>query len=173
MTEATERLAFWLMPETQARECFVSIIEKLAFRFHAPIFDPHVTLVGAIANDDKTRRVFRDLIVAPKYELEIEGIHFSERYTQTLFVRFHLSDELRELRRALGQALGLEIADDLDPHLSLLYKEMPQPQLEELTRSIMIPFERTSFEGLKLIAHPPTVTRRDDVDAFREIERRG
>jgi 2'-5' RNA ligase len=169
----TERLAFWLMPGTQARKFFATIIEKLSLRFHAPVFEPHVTLLGAIANDDKTRRVFRDLIVAPKYDLEIEGIHFSERYTHTLFVRFHLSEELRELHRALGHALALEIANDFGPHVSLLYKEMPHPALEELARRIRIPFQRASFEGLKLIAHPPTVARREDVEAFREIDRRG
>ena len=170
---ATEKLAFWLIPETQAREFFATIIGELARRFDAPVFEPHLTLLGAIANDDKTRRVFRNLIVAPNYALEIAGIHFSERHTQTLFVRFHLSEKLRELHRALGQALDLENTDDFDPHLSLLYKEMPLAQLEELARNIKLPFQRVSFAGLKLIAHPPTVTRREDVKAFREIERRG
>ena len=173
MTRTTERLAVWLMPGTQAREFFATIIGELALRFDAPVFEPHLTLGGAIGNDHKTRRVFRDLIIAPNYELEVEGIRFSGRYTQTLFVRFHFSDELRELRRALGQALDLENADDFDPHLSLLYKEIPLPELEALTRSIRIPFQRASFEGLRLIAHPPTVTRREDVEAFHEIERRG
>jgi 2'-5' RNA ligase len=168
----TDRLAFWLMPGARARESFATIIGELALRLDAPVFEPHVTLLGAIPNDDKTRRVFRDLIIAPNYELEIDGIHFSRRYTQTLFVRFRLSEELRELCRALGQTLDLEIADDFDPHLSLLYKEMPLLQLEELARSIRVPFQRASFAGLKLIAHPPTITRRDDVQAFREIDRR-
>src|SRR6187551_3732627 len=101
---ATERLAFWLMPDTQAREFFATIIGELARQFDAPVFEPHLTLLGTIPNDDKTRRVFRNLIIAPNYELEIDGIHFSRRYTQTLFVRFRLSEELRELHRAPGQA---------------------------------------------------------------------
>ncbi len=166
-------LAFWLVPAPREREFFASLIEEFARRFDSPVFEPHLTLVGGIANHDRTLQAFRKRSVNARCELEIEGVHFSERYTKTLFVCFHLSDELRELRNAITQALDLESEDDFDPHLSLLYKKMPPAEQEELARSIKLPFQRASFEGLKLIAYPPTMTTRADVEAWREIDQRG
>jgi len=167
--DRTELIALWLLPAAPACEFFQSLVGELAGRFDAPTFEPHVTLLGGIANHDRTLQVFRKLLVPTRCELEIEGIHFSELYTKTLFVRFHLSDELRQLRGALAQSFESESGDDFDPHLSLLYKKMPHREQAELARSVKIPFPRATFEGMKLIAYPPKVTTRADVAAWREI----
>jgi 2'-5' RNA ligase len=137
------------------------------------VFEPHITLHGGIINHDRTLHVLRKLPVASSYELEMEGIFSSPKFTKTLFIRYRLSDELRELRSAIAQALDLESEDDFDPHLSLLYKEMPRREQEELVRSIKIPFQRATFAGLKLIAHPPKIMTRADVEVWREIGRYG
>ena len=170
MTTTTEMLAFWLTPAPRERAFFASIIRELAARFDAPAFEPHITLVGGIVNDDRTLHVFRTLPVAPSYQLKIEGTFSATKYTKTFFIRFHLSDELRELRSSIAQALDLESEDDFDPHLSLLYKKMPLSERKELGTSVKIPFQRVSFEGFKLMAHPPKITTRAEVEIWREIE---
>ena len=172
MVTRNEGLAFWLVPAPVVRDFFVSIIGELAARLDGPVFEPHLTLFGGIINHDRTMQVFRTLPIASSYHLEIEGIFSSTKYTKTLFVRFHLSDELRELRRAITDALDLEVGDDFDPHLSLLYKSMTPGEQEELARSIKIPFQQARFEGLKAIAHPAQIATRADVEAWREIGRR-
>ena len=116
---------------------------------------------------------FRQLSISTRCELEIEGVCFSDRYTQTLFVRFHLTEELRQLRGAVAQALHCEQEGDFMPHLSLLYKDMPQTEKEELANEIVIPFQSASFAGLTLIAHPAEIRTRADVEAWREISQRG
>ena len=172
MIDRTKLIAFWLLPAAPARQFFRSLIVELAARFDAPVFEPHLTLLGGIANHERALRALREVSVKTRCELRIEGVHFSERFTQTLFVRFYLSDELRRLSRVFAQALDLESGDDFDPHVSLLYKDMPVADKKELAGWIKISFEQASFEGLKLIAHPPTITTRADVEAWREIDQR-
>ena len=169
MEASPKQLAFWLRPAAREREFFQDLIERLAFQLDAPVFEPHLTLFGGVANRDRTLQLFRKFSIPTRCELEIEGVRFSERYTQTLFVRFHLSDKLSELRRALAEALELKPEDNFEPHLSLLYKEMPLQEKEELAKGITIPFQSVSFEGLKGIAHPPVIATRTDVEAWREI----
>lgn len=165
-------VAFWLVPAASTYEFFVALSRELADRFDAPRFEPHVTLHGGDIDRERALRVLCELPAAARYELEVEGIHSSPKYTKTLFVRFHLSVKLRQLRSALAEALDLESADNFDPHLSLLYKKIPQPAQEALASSIKIPFQQASFEGLKLIAHPPKITTRAEVEAWREIGQR-
>ncbi|MGI9086878.1 MAG: hypothetical protein ACR2HH_03910 [Chthoniobacterales bacterium] len=47
MSKVREPLAFWLVPAPPEREIFAQIIDQLAGRFHAPRFEPHLTLLSA------------------------------------------------------------------------------------------------------------------------------
>lgn len=163
MTPPPDLFALWLLPAPAEREHFASVIRELAAPLGAPIFEPHLTLRGAISTRAEALQLLAKLPRAERFEFQIEGIHFSERYTQTLFVRFHLDDELRRLREAVGAE------SEFDPHISLLYQEMPLAAKAELARGIVLPFTHVRFAGWKVIAHPPQITKRAEVEAWREI----
>lgn len=166
MTTPREALAVWLVPAAREREFFAGIIRDLATRFDAPVFAPHLTLHGGEMEPHRARAVLAKINAAESYELQVHEIGWCENYTKTLFVRFGLSAELRELRALVGEALSLDGTTQLDPHLSLLYKEMPLPAKEELAQTIKISFERITFDRMQLVAHPPRITRREDVEAW-------
>ena len=162
-----ERFAFWLEPAAEEKRFFASLIRDLAQRFDAPIFEPHLTLCGALSDHDHVLQLLRNVAARPRYELEIDSAQASEQFTKTLFVRLRSSMELHELRRAINRADG-----EFDPHLSLLYKEMPMVEKNALAKSIAIPFQRVTFTELSVIAHPEKISTREDVESWRVLARR-
>ena len=172
MDQTSQRLAFWLVPAAREQEFFDSLVLDLAIRFDAPIFEPHLTLCDGGLEEAAARKVLAEFPASPTYELDVGSIQVCARFTKTLFVRFRLSDELNQLRQSVGEALRLPKSADFDPHLSLLYKEMADEKKNELRETITLPFERVSFTGLALIAHPVKITTRADVEAWRVLARR-
>ncbi len=168
-----ERFAFWLEPASDEKTFLASLVRDLARRFDAPIFEPHLTLCGgALWDEQDALQVVRKLALRSTYELELDCIDVSERFTKTLFLRFRCSDKVNQLRQAIGETLHLPTESEFDPHLSLLYKEMEMAEKKELAGTITIPFQRISFAGLTLIAHPVEITTRADVEAWRTLARR-
>lgn len=172
MATPKQPLAFWLVPAPRENAFFAKIIEELATRFDAPVFEPHLTLHGGDVDPRRAADALQEMPAATRYQLEIEGIHASGEYIKTLFVRFRPSAELYQLRAALGEILDLESGDEFDPHLSLLYKRMPAHEKAILAENVQVPFEQTTFAGLKLIAHPPAVETRADVEAWHSLGER-
>lgn len=172
MSNPPDRLAFWLVPAAGEEEFFSSLIAQFAQRFDAPLFEPHLTLLGNVSDRLGAERAFRDVPIAGKYALEVAGIASSAKFTQTLFVRFQPSAKLRELRAALVAALGLKIEATFDPHLSLLYQEMPESAKAALVADVKVPFREVNFDSMRLIAHPPRITTRADVEVWRMLDQR-
>ena len=168
MKDETRMLAFWLLPASPAREYFQSLIEDLAQRFDAPAFEPHLTLYGA-PFDDAKYSLLPGMQLSGSVELEIEGIEFSEKYTKTLFVQFRLEAELTELSAAVARAFGNENGPELNPHLSLIYKTMPNAEKEELARTLQLPFNRVRFEVVKAVVTPSTIDSREGVESWRTV----
>jgi hypothetical protein len=61
---------------------------------------------------------------------------------------------------------------EFNPHLSLLYKEMPQDQKAAAASTVELPCERVAFDGLKAIVTPARIETREEVEAWRTIGER-
>ena len=169
MKDENRILALWLVPAPTAREFFHSLIAGLAQRFDAPAFEPHLTLFGT-AFDDAVDFHSLDAVPLPDFiELEVDGIEFSDRFTKTLFVRFERTAELMDLKDVVSRSLGDQNRDELDPHLSLLYRTMPNEQKAELARTITLPFDRVRFDSMKAIRTPATIESRAGVEAWQTL----
>ncbi len=167
-----ENIAFWLMPAAREQRFFATLIRNLALRFDAPIFEPHLTLHDGKLQASVAADALQKIPTQRSYQLQIKEIDFSEAFTRTLFVRFSPSDSLIELRDAIGETLRLPAADNFDPHLSLIYKDLPLSEKEDLARATKIPWRVVSFDALAVIAHPPEINSRADVQAWRILARR-
>lgn len=160
-------IAFWLMPAREEKAFFAGLIAQLGARFDAPVFEPHVTLFGgAIDQESALERLKGTAAASSACQLEIDQISISEAYTKTLFVQFRASPGASSLSAALSSECG---DYHFDPHLSLLYKDMGLAMKEHLAREIQPPFERVSFDALKVITCPAEIRRRKDVEAWRTL----
>jgi hypothetical protein len=142
--EIPQAIAYWLLPETAARELFAGKIRELARRFDAPVFAPHVTVFIAPANSRHPAEILREL-GAVTIELTIRSIRFSEQFTKTLFVQFEQSVPLQEMGDRIWKASGAPERYVIDPHLSLLYAKLAAEKKKALVDEIKFPFRGVGF----------------------------
>ena len=136
-------IAYWLIPSAPASDYFHELIQHLASRYDAPVFEPHLTLgVGPDYLKEAARKL-AGLSHAP-VELRATSIAFTSQFTKTLFLRFRPSAALLQLRASLG----LKADQAFDPHLSLLYKKMPKEKRAQLAKEIRLPFTSVKFTSV-------------------------
>ena len=170
MSPDKEKLAFWLMPSADAKPFFVSLVEELARRLNAPVFEPHVTLQGAEMDSGEALALLeRVAAFHTPLELGIAGIEFSEKYTKTLYVQFRASAEATAISDAFADGVGSDGGYEFDPHLSVLYKTMTDAEKEELAREITIPFAQVRCDAVKLVSVPRPIKGPEDVHAWRAL----
>lgn len=144
---AEKAVAYWLLPETVAREVFSREIRELARQFGAPLFEPHVTVFIAPENSPAPREVLRE-VGQVNIELTIHSIRFSEQFTKTLSVQFETNSALQQLGDAIWKASEAPERYLIDPHLSLLYAKLPPETEQILADTIRLPFRAVRFTSI-------------------------
>jgi 2'-5' RNA ligase len=160
-------IAYWLIPTEPARDYFQSLIDDLAQRYNAPVFEPHMTIhVGANctdAVDGVLSKAAQDCERIVLQALEVSG---SSKFIKTLFVQFAVSTQLQQLNQSIRAAAQDSHDYQLNPHLSLLYKRMSIRSRLLLTHSIDVPFPEVTFDSLKAVRCISPTQSRADVEAW-------
>jgi putative hydrolase of the HAD superfamily len=166
-------IAYWLIPSEPAHSFFQGIINDLARRCDAPVFEPHVTVhVGADQADAAEKALEK---AASKCELVRQmppRIDQSDEFIKTLFVQFAMNAELRKINDIIRHATSDSSHYELKPHLSLLYKNLPAATRSELAASITLPFFEISFDSLQAIRCVSPTQNRADVEAWEVVASR-
>lgn len=163
-------IAYWLIPSEPGHSFFQRIINDLAGRYDAPVFEPHVTIhVGADRADAAKNALGNAAREWKLIGLTPLGIDQSDEFIKTLFVRFPMSAELRKINGIIRQA-----AEDLShyqpkPHLSLLYKNLAPATRRELAASINVPLSDVTFDAIKAVRCVSPTKSRADVEAWRVV----
>lgn len=158
-------LTYWLLPAQPAREFFRETIRRLAAECDAPLFEPHLTLAVGPDSIAQAQRILTNFATAP-IELRANGVHFTNKFTKTLFVRFASTPALERLRKSLGLEKGSE---PFDPHLSLLYKTLPPEKQSQLAATMQLPFQSVRFDALEVVRCRLPVTTSADIAAWETI----
>ena len=168
--EANEIVTYWLIPAEPARSFFRTLINDLAQRFDAPVFEPHVTLYVTTAGDEQPARVLETVLGDPKpLRLFVAGIDFSDEFTKTLFVQFQPDAGLQNLSEKLRTASGSQREYELNPHLSLIYQKMPIETKRELVGTLKLPFRHVDFDSVHAVISPAKIEAREDVQSWRVV----
>lgn len=127
-------LALWLVPPTTRRAEYATFIDALSEQFGTPRFVPHVTLLVGLASCDEAQlRALAD--VCRGVSLQPRGLLSFAEYYRALVVEMELTAALRGAREAAARMFGLE-AGGYEPHLSLMYGDLPPGVRSEARRSI-------------------------------------
>jgi 2'-5' RNA ligase len=164
-------IVYWLLPAKPKRELFCDVIRILRKQFGAPKFEPHLTLFVAGKNPESQRKILRQ-IKARSIRLNVRGVAFSPKFTKTLFVRFKSSPALRKLAADLGHAAKSAARIPADPHVSLLYKKIPQRVKKELAKVIKLPFRNARFDSIAAVRLTLPVRTGADVAMWKIVARR-
>jgi len=165
-----EILTYWLIPAEPARSHFQCLINDLARRFDAPVFEPHVTLYVTEPGSENPAEVLRETfrnIQPPR--LSITAIKYSDEFTKTLFVEFQPDELLCELNRKLRASAALQREYQLNPHLSLIYKTMSPATKAEMAHSLHLPCDEVRFDSAMAVLSPAKIESCADVEAWRVV----
>ena len=166
-------IAYWLIPAEPARSFFRGLIEDLARRYVAPVFEPHVTVYVGVNQVDAAEKALSEAArECQSINLKTLEIDHSGEFIKTLFVQFALNTELRQLHAIIRNAAQDSSHYEIKPHLSLLYKKMPAVARRELADSIKAPFSEVTFDALTAVRCISPTQNRADVEAWQVMATR-
>ena len=163
-------IAYWLIPSQPAHSFFQRMINDLARRYDAPVFEPHVTIhVGA----DRAATAKNALGAAARecklIGLKPLGIDQSDEFVRTLFVQFAMNAEVSKINGIIREAANDSSEYELKPHLSLLYKNLAVATRCELAASINVPLSEVTFDAIKAVRCVSPTKSRADVEVWRVV----
>ena len=133
-----KKYALWLMPEGSTYDLLKREIASLCAEFSAPMFEPHITLLGGIVGQEEgvisKAKQFADLI--DPFVVTLEKIDFLEEYYRCLFLRVGEDQWILEANLKARDLFNRQSDDRFMPHLSLLYGELPRHRKKEITMRI-------------------------------------
>ena len=164
-------VSYWLVPSLAPRSGLQECIAALAHAYQAPVFVPHVTLYsGESSPDENPLEVIAQSVrnVQP-LSLEIQGISCEDAFTKTLFVQFLPSEVLSRVTEGMRRASARPSSYRLDPHLSLLYKNMGSQDKRALASSIRLPMSPVQFDTVWAVAADRVPRTSEDVLAWEVV----
>ena len=163
-------IAYWLIPSQPAHSFFQRIINDLARRYDAPLFEPHVTLhVGADRADAAKKALGAAERECKLIGLTPLGIDQSDQFIKTLFLQFAMSVELRKISDIIREGANDSSAYELKPHLSLLYKNLAAPSRRQVAASISVPLSEVTFDTIKAVRCVSPTQSRADVESWQTL----
>jgi len=142
----------WLVPEKEERNYFQGIVDKLAKKYGACSFIPHITLYGFrdVTDPHDIVEFSRNIALKP-FGLKPLEIKHSDKLTQTLFIRMEITYELESNYLLYKSKFITDYPNELNPHLSLMYKNrMESEDKEREAADITLPAKIT-FDTLQVI----------------------
>jgi putative hydrolase of the HAD superfamily len=146
------------------------MINNLARRYDAPVFEPHVTIHVGVDDVDAARQALaHSARKCTRIRLKPIGIDESEEFVKTLFVEFAITPELRQLNEMIRRAARDSSQYELKPHLSLLYKNVATATRRELAVSVTLPLFEITFDAIQAVRCVSPTQTNADVEAWRAI----
>lgn len=130
--------SLWLVPTGEANIKFNALVKKLAEENRAPLFQPHVTLLGDFMySEEESIEKTKQLVSGQKpFTIEMEQIDYEDYFFRTLFVRAKKTQQLLALNTRAKEIFQMNGTLDYMPHLSLLYGMFPVETKEKIIKEV-------------------------------------
>lgn len=150
----------WLVPQKNDEKELSSIIDNLAKENDSPVFTPHLTLIGDtnIGFEDIKSAVDEVFANQKPFTIKTQKVSKSELFFKTVFIEFDVNETLRNLFQTLSQRTDKRSIDNFKPHISLIYKLMPEDEKVKIINSLNIKNEYT-IGGVYIVA--PKIGEKD------------
>lgn len=127
----------WLVPTGETFEKFDTLIQKLAKEYNAPVFEPHVTLLGEFMDPvENAVEKTKHLVAEEKpFTIKMNQIGCQDYFWRTLFVYATKTPQLQALHDKAKQIFNMELPVFM-PHLSLLYGMFPKDIKDKIISEI-------------------------------------
>ena len=144
-------VSIWLIPAPEDAQYLQAIINNLADTYQAPVFNTHCTLYSPT---DLPALEIKKILEQSANNMESfyvkkATISHTENIWKTIFIELLRSPELEQLQQAVISQFPNGQPYEFLPHISLLYKEMPDKKKEDIIRNLQV---KNSFKMDKIAA---------------------
>jgi Cyclic phosphodiesterase-like protein len=149
----TTPFAVWLIPAPSDRRWLSKVIQDYAAEYDAPAFEPHLTLYsGLIQPKDDLQNIIAEAIPSGSpITLEIMGLNYGENFFRTGFIACGMCDRLTQLSQSIRDHLSIPQNYVLEPHLSLMYKDIPIEQKRLAMLRFVVSVQTVTFDTIKVV----------------------
>lgn len=116
-----------------------STIHDLSAEYDGPLFQPHVTLLAMIPEEDEALLLEKTRLLATRispFEVSFSELCAEDRYFRTLYMKADMSEELSKSRALVLETFGMEEVGEYMPHLSLLYGNCDEVRKQETIQTL-------------------------------------
>lgn len=160
MSAELTKFSVVLVPAAGDHEWALKTIHELAAFFGTSAFVPHLTLCSGSFSDTAEleclrRRLEKLTVEMEPITLHIRGLDVSAEYHKTLYVAFEEEPRLRSLFRRAKAAVRQSSGYVLNPHLSLLYADLPLGTKKALADRMSLERENMVFDEVEIVILGP------------------
>ena len=144
-------VSIWLIPAFEDVHYLQAIINNLAATYQAPVFTPHCTLYSPtdLPAAEVKNILDRSAKNMKSFYVKKSAISHTENIWKTIFIELLRSPELEQLQQAVISQFPNGQPYEFLPHISLLYKEIPDKKKEDIIRNLQV---KNSFKMDKIAA---------------------
>jgi len=144
-------ISIWLIPAREDAQYIKVIIDNLSINYQAPVFSPHCTLYSPIDLPKAELKKILERSAKNMKSFYVKNIMIShtEDLWKTIFIELLRSSELEQLQQEVISQFQVEQPYKFSPHISLLYKEIPDKIKEDIIRNLQV---KNSFKMDKIAA---------------------
>ena len=144
-------ISIWLIPAREDAQYIQAIINNLSTNYQAPVFSPHCTLYSPIDLPKAELKKILERSAKNMKSFYVKNIMIShtEDLWKTIFIKLLRSSELEQLQQEVISQFQVEQPYKFSPHISLLYKEIPDKKKEDIIRNLQV---KNSFKMNKIAA---------------------
>ena len=144
-------ISIWLIPAREDAQYIQVIIDNLSINYQAPVFSPHCTLYSPIDLPKAELKKILEQSAKNMKSFYVKNIMIShtEDLWKTIFIELLRSSELEQLQQEVISQFQVEQPYKFSPHISLLYKEIPDKKKEDVIRNLQV---KNSFKMDKIAA---------------------
>ena len=131
-----ELFSLWLIPPKELTKKYTDIIIKLGNKHNAPVFSPHITLLGNIKNKKtillKTSQMVQ--IIKP-FTIKLTNVSYLNEYYKCVFLLAKKSKELINTND-IAKRIFYRENEEFIPHLSLMYGKYDEKTKKEIAAKL-------------------------------------
>lgn len=163
-------ISFWLVPANPCQLMLATLINRLADKYGAPRFLPHVTVLATeLAQDESPLQILESATkgIGP-LELELLGVdHGADRF-KSVFIQLN-SEPIMVLNSALRDSCRHPGDYQLDAHLSLLYHQLPLNEKLSLISDLQLPQGPLYFDSVVAVMPGHGQSSFGDIEQWRFV----
>ena len=119
--------AIWLTFSKNDREHLKKIIDELSEKYHAPKFEPHITVYGLVDSEMSLIESIAKEVTLNHNSFLVEKLEIlqSEELWKTVYVELKMNNQLELIYKNLKKHFEKIVKYEFNPHTSLIYKILP------------------------------------------------